>query len=331
MPYPKATHQPFKQAPFPQSETAQQLVVVFGALRSGTTLLRLMLNAHPDLNNPGEVDFLTDHIRRAPNAPTGWRYDMAALRSDRMFRAQNIVIPERLDGLDLLHALLERLAAKKRGLLCVSMHRDLALMTHLLPHARIVHLLRDPRDVARSSVEMGWSGTLYHAADHWQRSEQDWLRIRDQIDTKDRIELRFEMLMDAPEAELSRLCQFLGVPYSPLMLDYPSHSTYAPPNPLLARQWVQKCAQRDVAELESKIAPLMHEHGYTCVSHLAPPSRLRRLDLALRNKLGMWRYGVRNYGALPFFGARVAHKLRARKLERYFQKRIDDRIRQMLR
>ena len=56
-------------------------VFVYGGLRSGTTVFRLMLNAHPELSNPGEVDHLFDHIHRAPGG--GWRYDLDALSLDR--------------------------------------------------------------------------------------------------------------------------------------------------------------------------------------------------------------------------------------------------------
>jgi hypothetical protein len=306
-------------------------VIVFGALRSGTTLLRLMLNAHPDLNNPGEVDFLTDHIWRAPDAPTGWRYDKAALASDRMFTAQAIEIPNDLDGLDLMDALLFRLAAKSRGLLCVSMHRDLALALQLLPGSRVIHLLRDPRDVARSSLEMGWAGTLYHAADHWVRSEFEWDRVCRKLAPEDWIELRFEALMHAPEQELERLCSFLGVGYSSKMLSYPEHSTYGPPNPVIAGQWAHRCKPGDVADLESKIADMMSARGYSPGVTREAPGPLRRAWLAVQHRLGMWRFGVRHYGVVPFFGARVAHKLRMRGLQRYFQSKIDKRIRQMLR
>ncbi|MDZ7627639.1 MAG: sulfotransferase [Parvularculaceae bacterium] len=34
------------------------IVFICGALRSGTTLLRIMVNHHPQLSNPGEMDFL---------------------------------------------------------------------------------------------------------------------------------------------------------------------------------------------------------------------------------------------------------------------------------
>ncbi|KPP92796.1 MAG: Sulfotransferase family [Roseibaca calidilacus] len=332
MPDPEATRQP--AAPETGTGTAFCApVIVYGALRSGTTLLRLMLNAHPELNNPGEVDFLTDHIRPAPDAPTGWRYDLDALRADRMFRAQQIEIPDGMDGLDLTHALLQRLAGKKaRGLLCVSMHRDLPLAVELLPGARVVHLLRDPRDVARSSVEMGWAGNLYHGCDHWVRSELDWDITLSRLDPKDWVELRFEALMDAPEAELSRICDFLGVPYSDKMLSYPEHSTYAAPNPAVANQWMRHCAPRDIADLESKIGILMAARGYPpSAPPKSAPGRIRRAQLALHHKAGMWAFGMRNYGALAFFGARIAGKLRLTGLQRHFQGQIDARIRQTLR
>ncbi|MBN2759564.1 MAG: sulfotransferase [Rhodobacteraceae bacterium] len=306
-------------------------VIVFGALRSGTTLLRLMLNAHPELNNPGEVDFLTDHIRLAPDAPTGWRYDKVALASDRMFTAQAIEIPNDLDGLDLMDALLMRLAAKSRGLLCVSMHRDLPLALQLLPGARVIHLLRDPRDVARSSVEMGWAGTLYHAGEHWVRSELEWERARAALKPEDWSELRFEALMHAPQQELARICAFMGVEYSDKMLSYPEHSTYGLPNPKIAGQWTTRCDPRDVADLESRLGALMRVRGYAPSAPEAPITRARRVWLAVRHRMGTWVYGVRHYGAVPFFGVRIANRLRMPALQRHFQSKIDARIRRMLR
>ena len=44
-------------------------VFIFGSERSGTTVLRLMVNAHPMLSNPGEFDFLFDTIRPSDAPP----------------------------------------------------------------------------------------------------------------------------------------------------------------------------------------------------------------------------------------------------------------------
>lgn len=306
-------------------------IIVFGALRSGTTLLRLMLNAHPEINNPGEVDFLTDHIRRDPGAPTGWRYDLATLQADRMFRAQNIEIAPALDGLHLLDALLRRLDAKSPGLLCVNMHRDLPVALQLFPGARVIHLLRDPRDVARSSVEMGWAGTLYHGADHWLKTEHDWDRARACLTPDAWTEARYEDLMTNPREELARLCDFAGLAYSEKMMGYPAHSTYALPDPSLCLQWKRRCGEREVAELESKLGNMLQARGYAASQDHRQLGYARKLRLAVKNKVGIWTFGIRHYGIIPFAGVRLAHRLRARGLERYFQKRIDARIRQMLR
>jgi hypothetical protein len=39
-------------------------VFIFGSMRAGTTVFRLMLNANDAISNPGEVDFLFDHLAR---------------------------------------------------------------------------------------------------------------------------------------------------------------------------------------------------------------------------------------------------------------------------
>ena len=131
-----------------------------------------------------------------------------------MFRAQQIEIPDGLDGLDLTHALLQRLAAKKaQGLLCVSIAPGSTIGGRVVCRVRGWFTFCAIRVMsARSSVDMGWAGTLYHASDHWVRSELEWDRSREMLRPQDWVELHFEALMDAPEAELARICDFLGVP-----------------------------------------------------------------------------------------------------------------------
>ena len=55
-------------------------VILYGALRSGTTMLRLMLDAHPALSCPGESDFLFDHLRAEADT---WRYDRRKMALDQ--------------------------------------------------------------------------------------------------------------------------------------------------------------------------------------------------------------------------------------------------------
>lgn len=67
-----------------------QLAIVYGALRSGSTMFRLMLNGHSQIGSSGEHDYLFDHLYEDAD---GWLFDLEALTEDRIFRAQNLTPP----------------------------------------------------------------------------------------------------------------------------------------------------------------------------------------------------------------------------------------------
>lgn len=90
----------------------------------------------------------------------------------------------------------------------------------LFPGCKIVHILRDPRDVAASMISgHAWGPTLLADALAWVAEfYRAWLARRPAYeDDPNYHEIRFEALIAEPEAVLSRLCQFLGVPYDPAM------------------------------------------------------------------------------------------------------------------
>ncbi|MEJ2210636.1 MAG: sulfotransferase, partial [Anaerolineae bacterium] len=49
--------------------TAQRPIFIVGVHRSGTTLLRFMLNSHPRLYIPPESDFIPRFFQRRPQGP----------------------------------------------------------------------------------------------------------------------------------------------------------------------------------------------------------------------------------------------------------------------
>ena len=61
----------------------RELVFIYGALRSGTTLLKLVLDMHSDIDNPGEFDFLTDCLSQ--DASGHWVADREYLLANRIF------------------------------------------------------------------------------------------------------------------------------------------------------------------------------------------------------------------------------------------------------
>ena len=265
-------------------------VFVYGALRSGTTVFRLMLDSHGGIGNPGERDFILDHLRPDPGHPTGWRYDLPRLRLDRIYQMSGLEIPADaagapLDGLDLLASFLTQLRDQTGGetgghkVFTLNIHRHIGRVLKIFPEARIIHMLRDPRDVARSSIGMGWADHIYRGVDHWIATERDWDRGAAAARPDQVLTLTYEDLFRDLEGELRRVCAFLGAPFSPAMLRYHEVSTYAPPDPKLVEQWRRKCDPDHVALLEGKAGDLMQARGYALTGTARLPGAAERLAL----------------------------------------------------
>jgi hypothetical protein len=270
-------------------------VVLYGALRSGTTLLRLILDAHPAICCPGERDFMLDALR--PGA-TGLEIVPEILRESRIFLASELSLPEVADG----RAAFESLCAEDRARsgkphLVLVMHRRLDRLLELHPETRFIHLLRDPRDVARSSIGMGWAGNTWFGIDHWLETESDWERHGAGLPPEQVCLLRYEELLGAPEETLTRVCAFLGVAYDPAMLTFAETSTYEPLDPKLAYQWRRRQRPDEIANVEHKIGALLEARGYS--SSGMPqrgPDRLKRLLLTVQNRVHVWKFRLQRFG-----------------------------------
>jgi len=281
------------EATLPPAEV--DLVFVCGALRSGTTLLRLMINAHPGLTNPGEMDFLFE----PPPVKSG-RPDMAAYAHELSFNRVVKKLGLRL-GADLGYAeqvrdFIRQLRAPGKRL-SINIHRNFERIPEIFPEARYVRLLRDPRDVAKSSVAMGWAGNVYFGVDHWIASERAFERLATRVEPERIRQLRYEDLLRAPREELTALCRFLGTTYDPEMLTYPSRTTYGAPDPKLIAQWRTELSPREVGLVEGKLGAMLEERGYEpSMTPLVIPGPAGKAMLALGNRLGRWGFSVRRNG-----------------------------------
>jgi len=285
------------------------IVFVYGALRSGTTVFRLMLKAHEGISCPGEVDFLFDYLARDASHPTGWRYDKASLSTDRVFRAKQITLSPVLDGLDQLTDMLEQLKARSPGLMVLTVHRHATHIFETLPDALFIHLLRDPRDVARSSIGMGWAGTLYYGVDHWINTETEWDEIFGRVSHRQVIELKYEDLFTDLDYNLRRVCEFLGVPFSAAMLKYHETSTYGPPDPSLIEQWRRCSEPREIALMEGKADLLMQARGYALAGKQRSAGPIERLGLFLVDRARVWRFGIRRFGVKIYLSEKFSRWL----------------------
>lgn len=297
----------------------QKIALVYGALRSGTTLLRLMLDGHPALRCPGESDFLVDHLARDG---TGWRYDRPALEAGRIFKASGLRYPAGADGVEAFGGFVAQIRGDAEWPVLM-LHRGMERLVALAPHTRVIHLKRDPRDVARSSIGMGWAGNVWHGASHWMATEDSWQAGSPGL-THRPLEVFYERLIAAPEAELSRICAYLDVPYDPEMLRYPERSSYAAPDPGLTSQWKRKLSPQEIGLIEARLGDRLAAHGYVPSGH--PPAQPGPLELArlvVQNRAATLRFAARRHGWPTVLQHRLAGRAGLRGLRAAAQARID--------
>jgi hypothetical protein len=208
---------------------------VVGVPRSGTTALRLMLDAHSRLAIPPETGFVARFARRPwwwpsslgrrrfvyllTSAPQ-WRdfhLDAGALAS----AVESIQPFTPADGLRAFYRLYAARFGKTRWGDKTPLYGPAAdAIARLLPEARFIHIIRDGRDVALSLRPLWFAPTrdLCALGRYWAQLIEDTRRAGAR--TPHFLELRYEDLMADPEPELRRVCAFIDLDFDPAMLDF---------------------------------------------------------------------------------------------------------------
>ena len=306
------------------------LFFLVGSERSGSTMLRLMLDHHPDIACNLESDFLVSQVSDNGATPDMGTY-REFLQRDRVFRHSRFHVDPALDYRALVDSFLEQ--KRQRGakrVVGATVHHDFHRLPLLWPQARFIYLLRDGRDVANSAVGMGWAGNAYCGADIWIEAERRWADMRQRLDPSAYLEVRFEDLVRQPAATLARVCAFLGVDYSEQMLSYPQHTTYAAPDGQLASQWQTRIDLRSLARVEARIGDLLAQRGYSRATRPRSVGRIEDLMLRVQSKLACFRFRIDQYGLPLTLGEFLARKLRLQRWETSAQMRFDAVIDQRL-
>ena len=211
---------------------------IFGSPRSGTTLLALSLNAHPDIVIPHETDFIIPaafvfdrladvNTRREILKPLITRASAFSSLSEYLTAAEICAIIDAgattLSGLlaDIYAALARKAGARLAG---DKSPNDLGFLRILIknhgivPGVKIIHIVRDVRDVVSSLMERGWVPQIEsYFPRAWSGSN---LYLHSLFCNDDNYHLvRFEDLAGNPAKILTGVCRHLGVEFLPQMLD----------------------------------------------------------------------------------------------------------------
>ena len=263
------------------------IVFVGGSERSGTTLVRNILTAHPTLAMPSESPFVFRIHRQLVRQGRIHDLDLAwsVIRVDSRFRQWRLpraeverLLEEQPPGCydDLVRTLFAAYARWRGKDHSGDKTTGNALWFEWLaprfPGSRFVHVLRDPRAVCMSrAVQIFNSGGIPGAARHWRTHVAAARRASATLGER-LLEIRYERLLSEPRTELERLCAFLGIPFDTAMLDYGDSAEVLPQHgqdvharePLKRdlRPWREELSRDDVSVIETIVGELMDEVGY---------------------------------------------------------------------
>ncbi|MCC5823998.1 MAG: sulfotransferase [Phycisphaerales bacterium] len=311
----------------PAGEHAPHFVIA-GPLRAGTTMLRLILNSHPSIGCVGEFEEAVSRARGVAGSdvwPDLGTY-RAFLAQDRAALAKALVVDASIPSYPgLVRSLWDQLAAREsKPVVGCCIHSRFDRVREIWPGTRFIYLSRDPRDVARSCVGMGWAGEPTGAVGKWLEPTRRWLALRETLDPADFVELRYEDLVANPEGELDRCCRLLGHGFDPAMLAFHESSTYEPLDPRLAEQWRRKMPARTAEIIDAACVGLMPRFGYAAsVPDPRPASGLEAVRLRVANRLGRLRFRRERYGVGLMLAWAAVKRL---PLDNPWRKRVKGRI-----
>ncbi len=280
---------------------------VVGMPRSGTKLLREILNAHPKVAIPeAETEFLPwldgwvrRHGRPLDDAAFAalWR----AIR-DQQFFAYLAESGRRVDAAEWRRActthdvagLFEGLVRAATGAAhgsgriwgdkSPSYVGQLPLIRGLFPRARVLHLIRDVRDHC-VSMRNAWGKDVARAAQRWVDGVTAARQFGHAIGA-DYLELRYEDLIANPRASVTRVCEWLDLEFVPAMLelragvenlgDARGAATIVGDN---RGKYRGQLSERTLRTIEGLSGPLLTQLGYRLDFAPQPQRRLSKIAL----------------------------------------------------
>jgi hypothetical protein len=274
--------------------TGERPVFVVGMRRSGTTLMRSIIGAHPSIAMPrNESNY--------PSLAVGMSLDGDVEDFDRVWAevaetrfAQNLRIDLettrarlRQPGVDhravfsgLLREYARNEGKSRWGDKTPGNELHLPTLWQWFPDAQVIYLLRDPRAVIASLLTAPWRrADLRRLVDGFAERWQQTARLATAAAADGRaLVVRYEDLVRSPESEATRICGFLGEPFAPEMLEARNGGAAPegrkhnrPPDTASVARWRSVLSRRETAVIEHITRREMLEHGYSPDTSSAGP------------------------------------------------------------
>ncbi len=287
---------------------------ILGFQRSGTTMLRLMLNAHRDIAIPHETAFATE-LDRLPFS-TGeidrtQSTEVLDLISNYPFiKSGDLLTPSGIEKAsqagtvpDMIRALFEGFARSKGARIwgdkSPNQTFEIARLAKMFPDARFIHLVRDGRACMLSHKHIDWGTKSPPAlAGAWSLASMVAEEAGRALGIRFH-SLRYEDLVRDPATKLHAICRFLGIEFDENMLDYSSNATTAipsgslryhasatkPPDASGIDRWRRNLIPAEISLFEEHAAAALDHFGYGLVNpKLGLKGKLQKLRLTMKHR-----------------------------------------------
>jgi len=195
-------------------------VFIVGSPRSGTTLMRSIVDAHTQIFCPfWETGFFI-HFDALLSSDLD-----AILAKDKTFPInRDFLINWARGSVETLLARFGESAGKHRWAEKTPAHvYHMDLIKEVFPDAQFIHMIRNANDVIRSLQNMPWAPkNINWAIDRWNSSIEAGQSSGARMSPTEYCEIRYEQLLAEPSETVTKLCEFLGERFEPSMLEFHS-------------------------------------------------------------------------------------------------------------
>lgn len=261
-------------------------IFIGGLERSGKTYMRMLLAGHPRLTFSCRTNLWTSHFARHGDLaqPANLKRCLAALMKSKHIRALGLD-PARLERelgagpvtYGRLFALIHEHHAEAIGKArwgdqteFIEQHADDIFAAY--PDARMIHMLRDPRDRYEAMLHKSHRRVgLGVAAARWRTSATLAQRNQGKYPGRYKV-IRYEDMASHPQTTLHETCEFLGEDFLPEMLTMQAEARFegltrdAEDGGPLTAQYIGRyrlgLGARDIAYIQKQVGGLMSAFGY---------------------------------------------------------------------
>ena len=294
-----------RREPSPYAGRAARPLLIGGCPRSGTTLLQVTLDMHPEIGIPRETNFIRElwwqRTRFGDLGDPANRRRVAEWIFGEPGHLTRRLTHKRLDGSEATAEVAA--AAPTIGSVverCLRLHAHdtprwgdkrpaysgfIGPLFRMFPDALYVNVVRDPRGATASQLTMGWDEpqvAVATAAVRWEFAIRATDHATRSLRPDQFLDVRYEDLVTDPERQLERILAFAGLSTSGRIVERLAHGDrdgwFRGPHlqagePMTAapvERWRERLTPADVALVEHVAAAFMERFGYVPAGGAAP-------------------------------------------------------------